>query len=65
MVKNILDHGKIIKCMEKTENFHGQMEEFISEIISKIKNMGMEKYNGQMERCIKVNGIKEFNMDLV
>jgi hypothetical protein len=63
MVNNIKDIGKIIKCMEKLDILNGQMEEFILETMFKIKNMDMEKYNGQMEKYIKVNGNREYNME--
>ncbi len=40
----------------------GQMEEYMKEIIFKIKNMDLAEYNGQMAKFIKVNGNKECNM---
>ena len=57
--------GKIIKCMENKEDLNGLMEECILVTILKIKNMDMEESNGQMEKFLKVNGKKEFNMEEV
>ena len=51
--------------MENKVDLNGLMEESILVIIFKIKNMDMEKYNGPMEKYIKVNGNKVYNMEKV
>ena len=51
--------------MENKEDLNGLMEECILVTILKIKNMDMEESNGQMEKFLKVNGKKEFNMEEV
>lgn len=64
MENNILDLGKIIKCMENKADLNGQMEGYILAIIYKIKNTDMEEYNGRMGKYTKANGNKAYNMEM-
>lgn len=55
MGENILDIGKIIKCMEE-ESLLGLMVENMMVNIVRIENMAMENFNGLMEENIEGNG---------
>ena len=60
MKENIL----MIKNMVKA-SILGQVVTFTKEILSKMKDKVMVKCCGLMEACMKVNGLKEYNMDKV
>lgn len=63
-VNNMMDNGKIIKCMVK-EYLNGLTVEYIPANMYKIKNMVMEELNGLMEESMRVIGSKAFKMDKV
>ena len=64
MVQNIMDNGKIIKCMAK-ENSVGQTVVYIKVITPTIKNTDKVYIPGQMEECIKGGFIMVNNMERV
>lgn len=53
---------KMIRNMA-SEHLFGRVAMFIRVNFSLMKEKAMEKCNGLMDLCIKVNGSKEFNMD--
>jgi hypothetical protein len=57
------DIMNLIKSMD-TENFNGNQETSILEIIIKMRDKDMEQWNGLMEVNMKVIGFMEFNMEL-
>ena len=63
MEKNILDNGKIIKCMG-LENLNGQMGKCIKDIIKKMLSMESVHLFDLTEESMKVSGRMGCNMAL-